>query len=118
MLLQLNPKIKILSRDEHSCKMLLNGRKIVLHGKGYEKYLYPLINKLRTVIDLDQAWFTKNYKTSEASEVRTIIDKLLKKKILIFVGYEKIKGQNKLRILLVNFTHDDLKKELNTRGAS
>lgn len=80
MLLQLNPKIKILSRDEHSCKMLLNGRKIVLHGKGYEKYLYPLINKLRTVIDLDQAWFTKNYKTSEASEVRTIIDKLLKKK--------------------------------------
>lgn len=113
MLLQLNPKIKMLSRDVHSCKMLLNGRKIILHGKGYEKYLYPLINDFRMVINLDQTWFASNYDTSEISEVRMLIDKLVKKKILVFAGYEKLKEQSKLRILLVNFTQDDLREGLN-----
>ncbi|ALJ22779.1 hypothetical protein AO203_01650 [Lactobacillus gallinarum] len=63
MLLQLNPKIKILSENKHSCVMLLNNKKIILHGENYQKYFFPLIKVFRKAITLDRALAIENYKS-------------------------------------------------------
>ncbi|MGN1271695.1 MAG: hypothetical protein ACI4T3_00950 [Lactobacillus sp.] len=113
MLLQLNPKIKILSENKHSCVMLLNNKKIILHGENYQKYFFPLIKVFRKAITLDRALAIENYKSNEITKIKIVINKLINKKILIFAGYEKIRSQSSLKVLLINFSQDDFKNNVN-----
>lgn len=114
MLLQLNPEIKILNSDETSCVMLLKNKKIILHGENYQKYFYSLIRLFRKAINLDDVFADKNYSLNEISEIQSMFDKLLKSNILVFAGYENIKAENDLKILLIDFAQDDLKTPISS----
>ncbi|MCT7684568.1 hypothetical protein ABZU06_04030 [Lactobacillus iners] len=108
MLLQLNPKAKIISKNDHFCIVELNNTKMFLHGEKYEKFFASLIRNIKKPLVLSELLNQENFDSKDVQDFKDMIRKLLQKEILILVDYETIKQRKSLNILIINFSQDIL----------
>lgn len=106
MLLQLNPKAKIISKNDHFCTVELNNKKMLLHGEKYEKFFSSLIRNIKKPLALSELLSKEAFGSKDVQDFEDMIRKLLQKEILIFAGYEKVKQRQPLEILMINFSQD------------